>query len=347
MPHIKQLPPSVVNKIAAGEVIERPASVVKELLENSIDAGAARVDVSLEQGGAALVRVADDGSGIAADELLLSVASHATSKLGDADDLFRVRTLGFRGEALASIAAVAQLRLRSRPAEAQVGAQVEDGVPGADVLAVDHGAAGPFRGDADLGEGLRAVGALQAELESAGRLQGLLHVLHDRFPLPLEQIEPVCQLLARGVSFPRVGQDGPGQGAEALFRLVLEQRPGDVAAMENLAVVLFDCGRHAEAERLFRGVLDVLPMDTAALEFLAEIRHGMGDYTGAAELYEELCRLRPEEPRYHRDAGAVYAYQLGLPDQAVQHWSRALDLDPAGPQSVAIRREVARLRRGP
>src|SRR6476646_4306006 len=118
MPKIQQLSPSVVNKIAAGEVIERPASVVKELMENSIDAGAMRIDVSGEQGGLELVRVSDDGCGIAADELSLAVASHATSKIRDADDLFRVQTLGFRGEALASIAAVSRVLLRSRTADA-------------------------------------------------------------------------------------------------------------------------------------------------------------------------------------------------------------------------------------
>ena len=124
-PTIRKLSPSVINKIAAGEVIERPASIVKELLENSVDAGAARIDVSLEKGGADLVRVSDDGWGIPADQLLLAVASHATSKIRDADELSRIRSLGFRGEALASIAEVSQLLIRSRPRDADAGSQLE------------------------------------------------------------------------------------------------------------------------------------------------------------------------------------------------------------------------------
>ncbi len=121
---IRRLPPLVVNQIAAGEVIERPASVLKELLENSLDAGARRIDVDVEQGGVELIRVVDDGGGIHADDLPLAFASHATSKLHGADDLFRVRTLGFRGEALASIGGVAQAVLQSRPPDEPHGAEI-------------------------------------------------------------------------------------------------------------------------------------------------------------------------------------------------------------------------------
>ncbi len=125
MPSIRQLPPSVINKIAAGEVIERPASVVKELLENSIDSGATRIEVSVSQGGSELIRISDNGHGIAHNQLPLAVASHATSKITDADDLFRVDTLGFRGEALASIAEISRLMLRSRTKDAEAGYQYE------------------------------------------------------------------------------------------------------------------------------------------------------------------------------------------------------------------------------
>ena len=125
MPDIRTLPPSVINKIAAGEVIERPASVVKELVENSVDAGSTRIEVAIEKGGQELIRVADNGCGIQQEQLPLAIASHATSKIQSADDLFKVNSLGFRGEALASISEVSHFILRSRVASENAGYEIE------------------------------------------------------------------------------------------------------------------------------------------------------------------------------------------------------------------------------
>ncbi len=125
MSRIQQLSASVINKIAAGEVIERPASVVKELVENSLDALATRIEVDIVAGGAEVIRIVDDGEGIHPDDLLLAVTSHATSKIRSADELFSVQTMGFRGEAMASIAEVSRLRIRSRQADAEHGMELK------------------------------------------------------------------------------------------------------------------------------------------------------------------------------------------------------------------------------
>ncbi|MDP9172672.1 MAG: DNA mismatch repair endonuclease MutL [Planctomycetota bacterium] len=123
-PVIQQLSPALVNRIAAGEAIERPASVVKELVENAIDAGAGHITIEIEDGGLSLIRIIDTGGGIPVDQLPLALASHATSKLQCDEDLFRISTMGFRGEALASIGAVSQMRLLSRTAEQAVAYEI-------------------------------------------------------------------------------------------------------------------------------------------------------------------------------------------------------------------------------
>ncbi len=126
---IRVLPVHLVNQIAAGEVIERPASVVKELVENALDAGAKRIDVTIEDGGKRLIRVADDGGGLSPEDLALAFVPHATSKLPADDDLFAIRTMGFRGEALASVASIAHCHARTRRVGETAGCEIEAAGP--------------------------------------------------------------------------------------------------------------------------------------------------------------------------------------------------------------------------
>ena len=125
MSKIKVLPDSLANKIAAGEVVERPSSVVKELLENALDAGARTINIEVEAGGKQFIRVVDDGEGMTRDDAIVAFERHATSKLHSADDLESINTLGFRGEALPSIASVSRLFLRTKTSRESAGTEVE------------------------------------------------------------------------------------------------------------------------------------------------------------------------------------------------------------------------------
>src|SRR5262249_5989523 len=124
MPKIKVLPDDIANRIAAGEVVERPASVVKELMENSLDAGAGKIAIHVEEGGRKLIRVTDDGEGMGPEDALACFGRHATSKLYEPNDLFSIKTLGFRGEALPSIGSVSRLLLETQ-AEGSIGTAIE------------------------------------------------------------------------------------------------------------------------------------------------------------------------------------------------------------------------------
>src|ERR1700716_4688826 len=155
MGRIHVLSETVANKIAAGEVVERPASVVKELLENSLDAGSTRIKIQVEAGGKKFIQITDNGCGMVRDDALLAFERHATSKLKDAEDLLSVATLGFRGEALPSIASVSRLRLETRAAEST--------------------------GEASAGTILEINGGRMARVEEAGLPEGTSITVRDLF----------------------------------------------------------------------------------------------------------------------------------------------------------------------
>src|SRR5881296_3670375 len=143
MNRIRLLPEQVANQIAAGEVIERPASVVKELVENSLDAGAQRITVEIQAGGRSLIRVTDDGAGMSKDDALLCLERHATSKIQRAEDLAAISTMGFRGEAMPSIASVSRMTIITRERDSQAEEACQVVIHGGKILEVKAAGAAP------------------------------------------------------------------------------------------------------------------------------------------------------------------------------------------------------------
>jgi len=186
MPIIRKLPDLLVNKIAAGEVIERPASIVKELLENALDAGASKIRLTVEDGGRKLIRVSDNGCGISAEDLHLAVTPHATSKIVCEEDLFRIVTMGFRGEALASIGAVSHLQIISKPHDSIEGSRIY--VAGEKIQS--HGASGsPAGTTVEVRDLFFNVPARRKFLRSANTEFGHIQEQLARIALPNPQVE--------------------------------------------------------------------------------------------------------------------------------------------------------------
>jgi len=185
MANINVLPMHLVNKIAAGEVVERPASVVKELVENAIDAGATRIDVTVEDGGRKLISVTDNGCGMDGDDAAKAFLSHATSKIADDEDLFRIDTLGFRGEALASIASISRARLRTRRPDDQAGWEV---AASGDAVSEVRPAAGAAGTTISVGELFFNTPARRKFMRTANTEMGHVSEQAARLVLPHPQI---------------------------------------------------------------------------------------------------------------------------------------------------------------
>src|SRR5487761_1012069 len=284
MSRIRILPENVANKIAAGEVVERPASVVKELVENSLDAGAKSVRVEVESGGKRLIRVTDDGSGMPHDDALLAFERHATSKLRTADDLLSIATLGFRGEALPSIAAVSRLTLETRAAEEEQGTRIE--FAGGKLIGVKPTGA-PVGTAISIANLFYCVPArrkfLKSETTELGHIASL--VTHYALAHPDKQFvlkTPTQEIL-------------------------------DAAPVETMAERLYqDCGRQAAAE-----TVEMQPAEAPIRAAITEPEMEAGDESSRIRVSGFVSR--PEVQRTNRNGLYIFVNRRLIRDRLVLH----------------------------
>src|SRR5450631_1803952 len=278
---IRVLPNELIDQIAAGEVIERPASVVKELVENSLDAGAQRIDIDIERGGIGLIRVRDDGVGMSADELPVALSRHATSKIASLADLEAVATLGFRGEALPSIASVSRLRLLSRPRHGERAAEI--GVEGGQLTPV-RPAPHPAGTSVEIRDLFFNVPARRKFVRSDATEFG--HIMRWVERLALSRFDVSFRLRhgeRRVLDAPAVGADGEAQrlaavlGAEFLPRAVAVRQVAGPVSLSGWIALPTAARAQPDQQYWFvngRSVRDRLLTSAARLAYRDVLYHG-------------------------------------------------------------------------
>jgi len=291
---VRVLPPEIANQIAAGEVIERPAAVVKELVENAIDAGARQVDVTLEEAGLALIAVSDDGEGMTAADAACAFSRHATSKVSCAEDLFRIRTLGFRGEALASIAAVSTTTLTTRRSQDLAGTRV---VTRAGIIAEVHQAGTPPGTRVEVADLFGNTPARRKFLKAPATEVGHVTELVTRIALAFPEIgfsvrhgaRRLLELAAAGEPRERVAQVFGRQRAEGLLALSARTAVGSVHGWLTGSHLSFPTARQIYTFVNRRYVRDKLVSHALVAGYSTLLMHGR--YPAAVVFLE----LPPEE----------------------------------------------------
>src|SRR5438128_3728347 len=331
---VRQLSAAVVNRIAAGEVVERPASVVKELIENALDAGATRIEIVTDGGGRRLIRVSDDGAGMTRADLALSVERHATSKLPE-DDLLDIRTLGFRGEALPSIGAVGRLAITSRHASE----------PHGWMIAVDAGRKGEIK-PAPLGEGTRVevrelfyatparLKFLKSDRSEGAAIREVVRRLamsrpDVAFTLAGEERSPVTWAAALPGASGRLARLADILGAEFRANAVEVQSAGGVVAVEGFAALPTLTRANSLGQYLFvngRAVRDKLLIGVvraAYADYLPRERHPIVALFVTLDPREVDVNVHPAKAEVRfRDAGLVRSLLIRALQEALSREGR-------------------------